>query len=202
VHQLLFRADASQSPLVVEGQSFRFDGVDSRRRAAGEIQEILKRVPDVRRHEILAELEARLSSCAPASDASLSAALTWDEVREMSAAGIEFGSHTVTHPILLQLNDLDLARELHESKSALDSELSVNSQVLAYPVGKSHAYDDRVIAAARAAQYRLGVAYITGMNSLDALPEFGIKRIPVERYMSRAYFMMMLGLPGQIVDRF
>jgi peptidoglycan/xylan/chitin deacetylase (PgdA/CDA1 family) len=50
--------------------------------------------------------------------------LNWNEVRELYRAGISFGSHTVNHP---QLHDLDwpeIEFELKESKAVIESQLS------------------------------------------------------------------------------
>ena len=38
--------------------------------------------------------------------------LTWSQVRELQRAGVEFGSHTVTHPQLTTLPVVDVRREL------------------------------------------------------------------------------------------
>ena len=42
--------------------------------------------------------------------------LSWDEVRELHNKGIEFGSHTVTHPQLKTLNKKQIEYEVRKSK--------------------------------------------------------------------------------------
>lgn len=59
--------------------------------------------------------------------------MTWDEVRELRKAGIEFGSHTVTHPKLVQLNWSDVERELRDSKVELETQLGARVTTFAYP---------------------------------------------------------------------
>lgn len=49
--------------------------------------------------------------------------LTWSEVRELHRAGIEFGSHTVSHPHLQELPWFAIDRELEESKARIELEL-------------------------------------------------------------------------------
>jgi peptidoglycan/xylan/chitin deacetylase (PgdA/CDA1 family) len=61
--------------------------------------------------------------------------LTWDEVRAMADADIEFGSHTVSHPILTSLSDDQLAAELSESKRRIETELKRECYAFAYPNG-------------------------------------------------------------------
>jgi peptidoglycan/xylan/chitin deacetylase (PgdA/CDA1 family) len=60
--------------------------------------------------------------------------LTWREVKEMSAAGIAFGSHTNTHAILTDVPLSDALKELSESKIAIEAELNACS-LFAYPNG-------------------------------------------------------------------
>jgi peptidoglycan/xylan/chitin deacetylase (PgdA/CDA1 family) len=49
--------------------------------------------------------------------------LTWDQVRDLFAAGISFGSHTVNHPQLHNLSWKEIEYELRESKAIMESQL-------------------------------------------------------------------------------
>jgi peptidoglycan/xylan/chitin deacetylase (PgdA/CDA1 family) len=62
--------------------------------------------------------------------------LSWSEMREMSAQGIEFGSHTLTHPDLTRLAPESVAREIGLSKVRLEEGLSRPVRLFAYPFGK------------------------------------------------------------------
>ncbi len=46
--------------------------------------------------------------------------MTWEEMKEMSRAGMAFGSHSITHPHLSGLSDEDLKKELEDSKKILE----------------------------------------------------------------------------------
>jgi peptidoglycan/xylan/chitin deacetylase (PgdA/CDA1 family) len=59
--------------------------------------------------------------------------LSWAEVRELHRAGIEFGSHTVNHPTLVQLGWPDIQRELRDSKQAIEQHLGHAISSFAYP---------------------------------------------------------------------
>jgi peptidoglycan/xylan/chitin deacetylase (PgdA/CDA1 family) len=59
--------------------------------------------------------------------------LTWEEVRELRKAGIEFGSHTVSHPELRRLSLLEVERELRDSKDQMEQQLSEQVTAFAYP---------------------------------------------------------------------
>jgi peptidoglycan/xylan/chitin deacetylase (PgdA/CDA1 family) len=75
--------------------------------------------------------------------------MSWDQLGELSDAGWEIGSHTLTHPHLTQVDDAALRDELTESKAELERRLG-RCETLAYPYGD---HDDRVVAAAGAAGY-------------------------------------------------
>jgi peptidoglycan/xylan/chitin deacetylase (PgdA/CDA1 family) len=59
--------------------------------------------------------------------------LTWAEVRELQKWGIHFGSHTVSHPRLIELSWQDIERELTVSKSELEQQLGESVTTFAHP---------------------------------------------------------------------
>jgi peptidoglycan/xylan/chitin deacetylase (PgdA/CDA1 family) len=59
--------------------------------------------------------------------------LTWNEVRELHAAGISFGSHTVTHPDLRSLGPEQIEYELGRSKEIIEQHLGAPVESFAYP---------------------------------------------------------------------
>ncbi|MGA3006746.1 MAG: polysaccharide deacetylase family protein [Opitutaceae bacterium] len=61
------------------------------------------------------------------------ACLQWDEIKEMRPAGIEFGSHTVHHPVLHELSWIEIETELRDSKSAIEDKLQQPVPAFAYP---------------------------------------------------------------------
>jgi peptidoglycan/xylan/chitin deacetylase (PgdA/CDA1 family) len=62
--------------------------------------------------------------------------LTWDQAREMAAAGVEFVSHTVTHADLAVVNQDDARRELADSRRSLEENLGWPVQFFVYPFGQ------------------------------------------------------------------
>ncbi len=67
--------------------------------------------------------------------------LSWGNVRELDGAGIEFGSHTRSHPDLLRLNSSDIEAEIRQSRSDIEDNLGREAATFAYPYG---AVDSRV----------------------------------------------------------
>jgi peptidoglycan/xylan/chitin deacetylase (PgdA/CDA1 family) len=62
--------------------------------------------------------------------------LNWTQVREMRAAGIQFGAHTVTHSPLTGLSQEDAWREIHHSRQHLQHRLKEPVAFFAYPRGQ------------------------------------------------------------------
>jgi peptidoglycan/xylan/chitin deacetylase (PgdA/CDA1 family) len=186
---------APQGPLEVPalGLQVELSDVASRRAAAARVLGAMKVVPDAKRHEALAELQAASGVAVDAGERS--GALSWDQVREMHAGGVEFGSHTVTHPILSRVDDQALERELADSRREISERLGTPADLLAYPVGGESAYDERTVATARACGYRLGLTYVTGTNPWPPGDPFRLRRLHVERYTSRERFAAMLAFP-------
>lgn len=61
--------------------------------------------------------------------------LTWNEVRELQQAGMEFGSHTVNHPRIVQLQWPAIETELRNSRVEIEQRLGLSVPSFAYPYG-------------------------------------------------------------------
>jgi peptidoglycan/xylan/chitin deacetylase (PgdA/CDA1 family) len=59
--------------------------------------------------------------------------LTWSEVRELRKHGISFGSHTVTHPQLCNMDECTVKDELVHSKQVIEDNLGETVDSFAYP---------------------------------------------------------------------
>lgn len=61
--------------------------------------------------------------------------MTWTQLKEIAAAGIEIGAHTMSHPQLDVLSQQAALEEIHESKKRLEAGLGMPITSLAYPHG-------------------------------------------------------------------
>jgi peptidoglycan/xylan/chitin deacetylase (PgdA/CDA1 family) len=175
---------------------------ESRIRQAGILLRHLKSVSDSTRRDLISALDAQLGVEIDQSDRRLSEPMTWTDVKTMAGAGIEFGSHSVSHPILSRVTDKEeLRSELVESKRRIEVECGMPALSIAYPVGGADAIDNRVVQMVREAGYRLGFTYETGLNAALPSDPFRIRRLRVERYTNRALFAAMLELPNIVAYR-
>jgi peptidoglycan/xylan/chitin deacetylase (PgdA/CDA1 family) len=59
--------------------------------------------------------------------------MTWDEVRDLQSKGINFGSHTVTHPQLNNLSTKEIENEIKLSKNKIEDETGRAVESFSYP---------------------------------------------------------------------
>ncbi|MHB0870784.1 MAG: polysaccharide deacetylase family protein [Chloroflexota bacterium] len=76
--------------------------------------------------------------------------MSWSNLMELVAAGMEIGGHTISHVDLARSSAAARERELVEPRRLLEGNLGVAVRVLSYPSG---AHNEEVMAAARKAGY-------------------------------------------------
>lgn len=106
-------------------------------------------------------------------------AMTWDQVAELAASGMEVGAHTVSHPNLADLS-LDHARyEIQTSKSTIEDHLGVSVRTFAYPFGKprEHFDESTKLLVLEAGFEAAGSILYRGIRASDS--PFAIPRIPI-----------------------
>jgi peptidoglycan/xylan/chitin deacetylase (PgdA/CDA1 family) len=90
--------------------------------------------------------------------------LTWEQIREMKARGIDFGGHTVTHPFLSKLTAAEAGWEISECKRRIEEELQQPVEHFAYPNGREEDFASFNKELLRAAGYRAAATTIWGVN--------------------------------------
>lgn len=117
--------------------------------------------------------------------------LTWEQLGSLQSEGMEIGSHTVNHPIPVDLSEEDLRGELVKSKRALDASLLSPVLSLSSPTGF---HDPRMRRLSGEAGYEAMYVGITRM--FDPLPgkmdPHWINRIDVKAGMSVETFEGLL----------
>lgn len=156
-------------------------------------------VADRTRLAMLEELKQQAGVAPSDDELALVRPLSWQQVRTLDAAGVEIGSHTVTHPFLVQLDDEELAAELGGSKARIEEETGRKVSSLAYPTGGSEFFDERAVRLAGEFGYRYAVSYDHATVRADSLKRFEIPRIHVEPEVSDPLFKANLMLPRVFV---
>lgn len=174
-------------------------GLDARRALAGRMLDRIKTLPATAQEALIERLQREWSlpavahrDCRP---------MSWAQLRDMRAGGMEIGSHGVHHRMLAKLPAAMMREELEASKHAIEREIGAEVVALSYPVGGSDAYDAAVMAAARETGYRLACSYLAGPEALRPASRFEMRRIPVERQTGGDWFAGMLALPELFCHR-
>lgn len=105
--------------------------------------------------------------------------LGWNEIRQMNKAGMEFGAHTVTHPVLGTLPISRLQDEILGSKTTLEDRLQLPVRHFAYPFGKPSDLCGNAKQVVQAAGFQTAVTTIPGLN-LPGQDLLELKRLSLE----------------------
>ncbi len=139
------------------------------------------------RLELVARAEAALGGSACADWDGL---MSWEQLRALATGGHEIGSHSLSHPILTLVDDLQLEREMGGSKARLEAMLGTPCESFCYPNGDS---DPRVREAARRAGYRRAVTTTWGANAPGTDP-LQLRRCDIQSKVARSASRLALRL--------
>jgi peptidoglycan/xylan/chitin deacetylase (PgdA/CDA1 family) len=107
--------------------------------------------------------------------------LTWSEVRELHAAGVVFGSHTVNHPQLTDIPEAEVTSEVWRSKEVIEHEVGAPVDSFAYPYAfpeHDRQFRRRLRVDLERAGYQYGVTTIVGTVGVGD-DRYFLKRLPV-----------------------
>jgi peptidoglycan/xylan/chitin deacetylase (PgdA/CDA1 family) len=119
--------------------------------------------------------------------------MNWEEAREMRKGGMVIGSHTHSHTVLSQLAPDRQFEELSRSRAILKEQLSVEADVLAYPVGARSSFTDQTQKLAREAGYRAAFSFYGGVNLQGKTSPYDVKRTSIGGE-SRSRFRVQVGV--------
>jgi len=109
--------------------------------------------------------------------------MTCGELRQLAAAGMTIGAHTVSHPVLSQMPPESAFAEIAESRMRLESALQQPVWAFAYPFGDAQSVTPQVLAFPKQAGFE--AAFLNFGGGLGtSLPPFALPRIHVTSEMS------------------
>jgi peptidoglycan/xylan/chitin deacetylase (PgdA/CDA1 family) len=114
--------------------------------------------------------------------------LSWDEIEEMKRKGFSFGSHTRTHPNLLELSQNKILSEIRDSKRILEEKLGEQVNFFAYPYGK---FNPRIVEMVKRAGYLGALSTLPGKNGVGE-DSFLLRRILIRGYDTKLHFILNL----------
>lgn len=119
----------------------------------------------------------------------------WPRLREVAAAGIELGSHSLTHPKLPAVGDAQRREETRASKAAIEDAIGRPVPLFAYPHGS---HDRRAREAVREAGYEGGCAVLLRPIDFCRSERFALMRVIVHADRSFRSFRARVRLAAPV----
>ena len=124
-------------------------------------------------------------------------ALGWPELRAMAAAGMEIGSHSLTHPFLQHAADAEIRREFGESKRILEDGLGQPVTLASLPYGSSTPRLRSIVAELGYTAFCTSVpGLVGGATDALALPRIAIKQRTPARFLQQVVAGRAITLAG------
>ncbi len=154
---------------------------------------LLKEISEEKKCLILDDLEKQISPF-PIDDQDRPYPLTWDEVRQMNKDDIEFGSHTVTHPILTRVKSDQAKYEISQSKIEIEREIAKKVLHFSYPNGERADFDEHIKQLVKDNNYISACTSINGANGLQD-DVFSLKRRAIDNSPVYVFAWKITGIP-------
>lgn len=168
-----------------------FNGI-ARNMEAGQSDELIERCKVVP-HNQIGELVGRLADEMEVRLPCERLMMNWDEVRDMAAAKISFGSHSVNHKILTAVSDAELQEEVFGSLGTLRSHGLKGEIVFCYPNGN---YSPAVVQSVESAGYCAATTTEPGWEDREPAHLFRLKRIAVHNDLTCSDSLFAFHLAG------
>lgn len=110
-------------------------------------------IPDNEKHVFISDLASVLGLDLPDAIPEEFAPVSWDQLREIEAAGIEVGGHTVTHPTLGQVTEEQARDEIFGCRDELIEYLGEKPRTFCYPNGQPSDFQDFLLPMVEEAGY-------------------------------------------------
>ena len=120
--------------------------------------------------------------------------LTWSEIKEVRAQGIEIGSHTVSHPELWRLSRRELEYEIGHSKDAIEQQLGAKIEAFSHPLAfpeHDKRYTNLLSDLLQQHGYETAVSTIVG-TAEPGQRRYTLPRLPVNSHDDLRFFQAKL----------
>jgi peptidoglycan/xylan/chitin deacetylase (PgdA/CDA1 family) len=173
--------------------TFTIETAEQRQHAISTITEAMKTLSKAERHQALNEgLFQLLGVELPMEPPHHMAPMQWSEVRQMAENGVDVGAHTVSHPMLSRVQDLqELFHEIEHCQRRIEEELSRPVVHFGYPYGHQEDFNDETLKVLEQCKFQTAVTTQHGLNFRKMNP-FLLKRLSVDAMLPEFYFQERL----------
>lgn len=114
--------------------------------------------------------------------------LTWPQIKELSAAGWDIASHTMTHPHLPKLSKKEQREEILQARALIEQELGKPADSFAYPYGE---YNRATLKILKQAKFRYAFTTKEGWAT-NKQPPLLLHRLVVDSQKPFEYWVAQL----------
>lgn len=173
----LFKTDRTECSITMPEQqiTLSLDSSQTRSAAWQRCSDHCIRLENNRRLAFIKQLEEQLNVELPLAPPPEYAAVTWEQLQEMQAGGIEIGGHTINHPILSKISPELLDNEIGQCRKLIQEQLNAPVNSFCYTNSGPGDVNEAVIAAVVKAGYS-GAVFGTNLALWDRyqVPRMGI----------------------------
>lgn len=178
LHWIAGHASPGMMELEVGGEALRMEisGPESRQVAWERVADAGVRLEPAERDRLVAAFASAAGVSLPERATTDYGPMDWDTVRSLDPALVEWGAHTVNHPILARCTLDDQYQEISGSKRRIEEMLQRPVTSFCYPNGQPGDYDDRTVEAVRRSGFSNAVVAHGGMQRPGGDP-FLVRRL-------------------------
>jgi peptidoglycan/xylan/chitin deacetylase (PgdA/CDA1 family) len=169
----------AQVSLQLAGRQFELDLSSATHKGAAveQLREVCKAMPNAQLYDQISAIASALAVQLPAEPPAAFKPMSWDEVRELEQAGVDFAPHSITHRIFSRLSPEQVRIEISTSWSRLRTELRNPAPIFAWPTGRHTDFDSKDIEIAKQEGLIASVATDDDYAHIGAHDPFGLYRI-------------------------
>lgn len=173
-HDRIFDAfERAEAPIEFEGTFLPVASANGRRHSVLTVLHHLRLLAPAERDARIDAIVSQVGGTATPPERRM---LTWEEVRAMRGGGIDFGAHTVTHPILSRIPHEEAVDEVRRSKETIEARLDVPVPLFAFPNGRRDDYTPALLKTLPALGFTGALTTEWGLNDRRT-PPFELRRV-------------------------
>jgi len=185
-----------ESPLEI---SIDINDFPDRQECAGKMIKKAKELSDRQKEHLIEQLSEQLEVSPPEGD--LNYVMSWDQLREMNGEGIEIGAHSVNHPIISNVDQSRLKKEVRDSRQRIEEK--IGAEVITFGSPGRGIMDSRererftsaLREEIRNSGYDFSTMYRWGLVYESSFDRYGIERIGIETHDTGRVFRAKLMFP-------
>lgn len=161
-----------------------------RAKIIGDIQKKLKKMSEKSKNVIIDEL-VRILGVELDDRMTENLFLSWEEIKEMTDHGMDFGAHTCSHAILTKVPYEQAEYEIIESKCVIEKQINKNINIFCYPNGLIGDFNESITHILKNQGFAAATSAISGINYLDSRMNLhSLKRMGIGRNTDIYLFML------------